>query len=82
MRVTVITKDKAIYLDNEVLFFDFEINPEIHAIQWDGDHGVIEYLHGSKTESFNDISVIQPFIDAFSKEKEKINAQSSTLTSN
>jgi len=72
MRVTVIPSDKSIYIDNEVLFFDFECDENIHAIQWQDSKGIIEYKHHNKTEEFSEISKIQYFIDAFNTEKTRL----------
>lgn len=75
MRVTVIPSDKAVYIDDEVLFFDFECDENIHAIQWMSSFGVIEYKHHNRTEEFSDANIVQCFIDAFNAEKTRIDEE-------
>lgn len=71
MRVTVISEDKNIYVDGEVLTVDFDYNPNIRAIQWYGDYGIIEKSNNSE-ERFTDKSIIEPYIEAFNTYKQNI----------
>lgn len=80
MIVTVIPSDKAIYVDGNVLFFDFECSDNIHAIQWKDENGIIEYKYHSKTEEFSDINVIQYFIDVFNAEKTRIDEEETVVS--
>lgn len=80
MRLTIIADDLAVYVDGKAcqnLDIVSNLDPEIHAIQWDGSRGEIEYR--SKTcpdcggvskkpnETFTDVSVYQPYVDAFNE---------------
>jgi hypothetical protein len=52
MKVTIITADKAVYVDNVFingLNLDF-IPTNIHALQWDTDSGWVEYNDGTANE--------------------------------
>lgn len=71
MRVTVIPEDQTIIVDGEALKFAFLADPHIHAIQWYGDHGTIEKKVGG-AEWFNDSAVVQPFVNSFLSEKQRI----------
>ena len=83
MQVTIIPNDNAIIIDGECLVFDFPKNKAIHAIQWDGISGHIEYKPTEKgehvpnseikTEEFD--SVIQPYVNLFTQEKQRINTE-------
>jgi hypothetical protein len=68
MRVTVIPCDQTIIVDGAVLRFEFAAEENIHAIQWHGDHGTVEKKIGAG-EWFDDVSIVQPFVDAFNAEK-------------
>jgi len=64
MRVTIVPEDQIIIIDGDALKLAFDIDPTVHAIQWDGAKGVIERKIGG-AESFTDIAVIQPYVDAW-----------------
>ena len=70
MRVTVIPADKAVYIDNDVAFFEFVVDPEIptiHAIQWNNTYGHIEHIDEFgkmiAVESIDSVDFIQSIID-------------------
>jgi hypothetical protein len=81
MRLTIIPDDKAVYVDGEAMDgLDMSsIDPTIHAVQWDGTRGEIEYrsvvcssCHGVSRKPnsiFTDVTPYQPFVDAFNVEK-------------
>lgn len=49
MRISIIREDNAVYVDGIVQIVDCSSLPqEIHAIQWFGDKGWIEYVHFDK----------------------------------
>ena len=47
--LTIVPEDKTVIVDGMGFKFDFIIDPDIHAIQWDTDSGHIEY----KSDKFN-----------------------------
>ena len=47
--LTIVPEDKTVVVDGIGLTFDFVVDPDIHAIQWDTDSGYIEY----KSDKFN-----------------------------
>ena len=47
--LTIIPEDKTVVVDGKGFTFDFIVDPDIHAIQWDTDSGHIEY----KSDKFN-----------------------------
>jgi hypothetical protein len=45
MRLTIIPSDNTVYVDGRALVVDCSsIDPAIHALQWDGEAGWIEYV--------------------------------------
>ena len=49
--LTIIPEDKTVVVDGMGFTFDFIVDPDIHAIQWDTDSGHIEY----NSDKFNTI---------------------------
>ena len=47
--LTIVPEDKTVVVDGIGFTFDFIVDPDIHAIQWDTDSGHIEY----KSDKFN-----------------------------
>ena len=41
--LTIVPEDKTVVVDGMGFTFDFIVDPDIHAIQWDTDSGHIEY---------------------------------------
>lgn len=90
MQVTIIRDDKAVIVDG----VRFEVPAvalladEIHAVQWDGGRGEIEYRFkvcdhcgaGSKkpNKSISDFSDFQPLVDAHAQLKAAANAEAET----
>jgi len=66
MRVTIIPEDKWIRKDNVSAHLpEWNFNdPDIHAIQWYGDHGEIEWKNPQRNESITEDSILQPYITA------------------
>lgn len=73
MRLTAIPADSVIILNGEVLRFPFVAAPDLHAVQWYGTHGYIEYTNGNQVKTEN-VTDIQYFIDAFNAEKARLTA--------
>ncbi len=67
MRVTVIPIDKTIIVDGNGIVlekWDFE-DSHIHAIQWIHDNGHIELKTTDPNVVLEDITFVQPYIDAY-----------------
>ena len=69
MRVSVIPTDKIIIIDGngiELENWSFD-DGHIHAIQWMHDKGHIELKTNEPNIEIDDISFVQPYIDAYTK---------------
>lgn len=75
MRVTIIPDDGFIRVDGDSLLgVEFDIDPAIHAVQWYGGWGEIEYRadeqgHKAPNEQFTDLSRFQYILDRFEAAK-------------
>lgn len=69
--LTIIPIDKTIIVDGELLVFEFDIDEDIHAIQWNGNTGHIEYKSGKENKIINDISDYQSYVTLHGEEKVK-----------
>lgn len=67
MRITVVPIDKVIVVDgNGVVLENWTFDDShIHAIQWVHDHGHIELKTNDPNIEIDDLSVVQPYIDAY-----------------
>lgn len=75
MKVSVIPADKAIIVNGEALTFDFQyFPPNLHAIQWDGVSGAMEFTQGPQV-FIDNVSLVQPYIDAWNAEKARLEAE-------
>lgn len=70
MRVTIVPEDRYIQVDDRGLNFDYPSNPNIHAIQWYGDHGVVEQKVGGSRSTT--IEEVQYFIELWEQERIKV----------
>jgi hypothetical protein len=61
-----------IQVDGEALNFDFTIDSNIHAIQWNGTTGHVEFKDNTLNEDIADFSAYQPLLDAYNAEKQRI----------
>ena len=77
MNVCVITDDKMIQIDGEALNFDFTIDSNIHAIEWNGSTGNVQFKDGTANEELTAITAYQSLIDAHANEKSRL-AQAAT----
>jgi len=75
MKVSIIPSDKTIIVDGQALTFDYDIDPTIHAIQWDEDSGEIEYKDGIGNEQFTDSTLVDSLISAYEDEVERLEAE-------
>jgi hypothetical protein len=72
MQVSIIPADKTIVIDGEALIFDFVLwSKKIHAIQWNGANGTIEFKTGA-AQWFDNLEMIQDVIDAYFAEKQRL----------
>lgn len=67
MRVTIIPSDKQVVIGGEGRIVDPfpEIDPNIHAVQWYGDHGYVEVKVGSQYR-IEGLAPFQACVDAWS----------------
>ena len=75
MKVSIIPSDKTIIVDGQALTFDYDIDPTIHALQWDGDSGEIEYKDGTANEQFTDSTLVDSLVSAYEDEVERLEAE-------
>jgi len=73
MKLTVVPSDRFMRIDGRELFFTFDADPSIHAIQWDGQTGHVEYVGPRSNEPITEEYLI-PFIAAFNSEKSRVDA--------
>jgi len=76
MRLTIIPGDKAIGIGGEFLLKIQEdlswIPSNIHAVQWNGESGHIEYKDETPNELINDLGIYKQAIDTFNNEKQRL----------
>ena len=75
MKVSIIPSDKTIIVDGQAPTFDYDIDPTIHALQWDGDSGEIEYNDGIANEQFTDSTLVDSLVSAYEDEVERLEAE-------
>lgn len=75
MIVSVIPADKTIVINGEGLTFEFPyFPPSLHAIQWNGINGTLEFTQGPQ-QFFDNAAIVQPYIDAWNAEKARLEAE-------
>ena len=80
MKISVIPEDLVIIIDGEAVFFNAERYPvvpeEVHAYQWDGTAGEIEYKDkGKLNASFTDEAFLNDYKTAHTDEKARVLAE-------
>ena len=66
MRVTIVADDGLVGVDGVFRSVDLSaLDPNIHAVQWDGTAGHVEFKDLSPEQQIADISVFQSLIDAW-----------------
>jgi hypothetical protein len=78
MKISIIPIDSMVILDGVPVTFDFGplIDPGIHAIQWDGTSGEIEYKDPKKVnEKISDINSFQEIVDLYGTTLEQREAE-------
>jgi len=78
MRVTIIVDDSHVYVEEQALKVDLTgLDEDIHAVQWYGTVGEIEYRHDhienvrKANEQFIDFAPFQVFVDRWMVEAQK-----------
>lgn len=64
MRLTIIPSDRVVTVDGVSRVFDFETDPNIHAVQWRGDSGSVEQHEGG-SRYIDSLAEFQEIIDAY-----------------
>jgi len=74
MNLSVIVPDKTIILNGEALQFDFTYTPRsLHAIQWNGANGTMEFKSGAN-QWFDNAALIEDYVVQFNEEKARLEA--------
>lgn len=70
MRVTIIPEDNLVSIDGEVKHLNFEVNPNIRAVQWYETHGTVEQVSGG-SRWITSLSEFSSVINAFNTPPEE-----------
>lgn len=63
-KLTIIADDGVVGVDGVFRSVDLTgLDPDIHAVQWDGAAGEIEYRDGRPPKVMNDLASFQPLVD-------------------
>lgn len=78
-QVTVIPSDTTIIVDGEVIHCPFEAPATLHAVQWDGKKGHIEYTDGKLNKPLSGeadyLTHVLPYVDLWKAEKKRLEAE-------
>ncbi len=74
MNIVIITEDRLVIVDGEPLVFEFTIDPNIHAVEWNGTEGNVQFKDGTPNEELTDISAYQKYVIAHAAEKVRLQA--------
>lgn len=78
-KLTVNIPDSTIILNGEALQFNFAFFPsKLHAIQWNGASGTMEFSEGAAVW-FDNRAQVQDYIDAFSAEKARLQTMQNSV---
>jgi hypothetical protein len=72
MNITIVKEDKVVMIDGEGMNFDFDLPPNIWAIQWNGSTGEIEFSDGTPNQEITDFTAYQGLIDGHATEKQRL----------
>ena len=61
--LTIVPDDKVILVDGVSVICDFDIDADIHAVQWNGTNGHVEYKSGKDNTFFSSVDDYQSYID-------------------
>ncbi len=85
MRVTIIADDSAVYVEEQALVVDLSgLDEDIHAVQWYGTVGEIEYKYDAVANTkkpnvrISGFLPFQIFVDRWTIEAQKVPAPSSS----
>jgi hypothetical protein len=63
MKVTIIPTDGVVQVDGRAIKLDLtDMQPNIHAVQWDGTTGHVEYNDGSPNALIDNLADFQPWL--------------------
>ncbi len=68
MRLTIVKPDNLVIIDKEPVTVDltaFSLPDHLHALQWYGNHGEIEFDDGTPNQTIDNITAYQPVIDRY-----------------
>ena len=73
-KVTVVPDDRLIIVDGHALCFDYPSLDGIHALQWDGECGHIEWEYGPNQplEAADYDGQVAPFVELWQAEKARL----------
>lgn len=78
-RVTVVPADRLVIVDGQALILDFNAPERMHALQWDGKQGHIEWQgsdneppHNEPLEAASYADQVAPYVDLWTKEKKRL----------
>ncbi len=66
-KITIIPSDKLVIINGEAIRFDFTIDDNIHAVQWEGNSGIVETKKGDNIKLKN-MDMFQDIIDEHAKQ--------------
>lgn len=78
-RVTVVPADRLVIVDGQALILDFNAPERMHALQWDGKQGHIEWQgsdneppHNEPLEAASYADQVAPYVELWTKEKKRL----------
>lgn len=78
-RVTVVPADRLVIVDGQALTFEFSAPERIHALQWDGKQGHIEWLGSGDEPPHNEplaadsyAGQVAPYVELWKEEKARL----------
>ena len=72
MNITIVNEDKVVMIDGEGTNFDFTLDDNIWAIQWDGTKGEVEYKDNTPNLELTDFTEYQYLVDGFNTENARL----------
>ena len=72
MNITIIKEDNVVVVDGEAMNFDFILDNNIWAIQWNGTTGEVEYKDNTPNLEITSFDEYQYLVDGFNTEKQRL----------
>lgn len=72
MQFVIVNPDKMLMLDGVDVRCDFELDEAIHAIQWNGSSGEVEYVADVPNERIDTFKDYQYLVDAYNVEAARV----------